>query len=138
MANKKLTSVRGNIRSRVSNRVAEKTEKRTLAPNRALLLVTVVNRNKAEFFVDLLQSFEVNLQLDVSAFGTAPHKYRLVAADPEKQVIFSVIRQDNVKKALDTLLEKFDTLKGCQGIAFTVPISGTIGVAVYQFLTNVL
>lgn len=108
-----------------------------IAPNKLVLLVTVVNRPKAEFYVDLLQQFEVNLQLDVSAFGTAPENLQLVSADPEKQVIFTVIREDNVKAALATLEEKFATIRGGKGIAFTVPFTSTIGVSVYKFLTNV-
>lgn len=108
-----------------------------VAPNKLVLLVTVVNRHKAEFYVDLLQQFEVNLQLDVSAFGTAPANMQLVSADPEKQVIFTVIREDNVKAALATLEEKFATIRGGKGIAFTVPFTSTIGVSVYRFLTNV-
>lgn len=108
-----------------------------VAPNKLVLLVTVINRPKAEFYVDLLQQFEVNLQLDVSAFGTAPANMQLVSADPEKQVIFTVIREDNVKAALATLEEKFATIRGGKGIAFTVPFTSTIGVSVYRFLTNV-
>lgn len=108
-----------------------------VAPNKLVLLVTVVNRPKAEFYVDLLQQFEVNLQLDVSAFGTASANMQLVSADPEKQVIFTVIREDNVKAALATLEEKFATIRGGKGIAFTVPFTSTIGVSVYRFLTNV-
>lgn len=108
-----------------------------VAPNKLVLLVTVVNRPKAEFYVDLLQQFEVNLQLDVSAFGTAPANMQLVSADPEKQVIFTVMREDNVKAALATLEEKFTTIRGGKGIAFTVPFTSTIGVSVYRFLTNV-
>lgn len=108
-----------------------------VAPNKLVLLVTVVNRPKAEFYVDLLQQFEVNLQLDVSALGTAPANMQLVSADPEKQVIFTVMREDNVKAALATLEEKFATIRGGKGIAFTVPFTSTIGVSVYRFLTNV-
>ena len=62
---------------------------------------------------------------------------QLVSADPEKQVIFTVIREDNVKAALATLEEKFATIRGGKGIAFTVPFTSTIGVSVYRFLTNV-
>lgn len=108
-----------------------------VAPNKLVLLVTVVNRPKTEFYVDLLQQFEVNLQLDVSAFGTAPANVQLVSADPEKQVIFTVIKQEKVKAALQVLEEKFATIRGGKGIAFTIPLTSTIGVSVYKFLTNV-
>lgn len=109
-----------------------------VAPNKLVLLVTVVNRKKSEFYVDLLQSFEVNLQLDVTALGTCPDELRYITTDPEKQVIFTVIRQDKVRAALDTLEEKFATIRGGKGVAFTVPLTSTIGVSVYQFLTNIL
>ena len=32
--------------------------------------------------------------------------------------------------------EKFKTVKGGKGIAYTVPMTSTIGVAIYQFLAN--
>lgn len=110
--------------------------KAPVAPNKLVLLVTVVNRKKAEFYIDLLQSFDVNLQLDVTAFGTA-NSLQLVSSDPEKQVIFTVIRQDQAPAALSLLEEKFATIRGGKGIAFTVPFTSTIGVSVYQFLTNI-
>ena len=73
----------------------KETSQKPLAPNKLLLLVTVVPRRKAEFFLDLLQSFEVNLQMEVSAFGTAS-SFGLLNSDREKQALFSVIRQDMV------------------------------------------
>ena len=42
-----------------------------IAPRKLKLLVTVVNREKAEFYTDLLQSFEVNFQTSMNARGTA-------------------------------------------------------------------
>ena len=45
--------------------------KNTVSINRLELMITVVNRNKAEFFADLIQSFSVNMQLLAGAQGTA-------------------------------------------------------------------
>lgn len=108
------------------------------APKKMLLLFTIVNREKTEFFVDLLYNFEVNLQTVLSAHGTAGDQVRelLGLTDSQKSVIISAIRRDRVKEALATLEEKFRTVKGGKGIAYTVPISSTIGVAIYQFLSN--
>ena len=111
------------------------TSQKPLAPNKLLLLVTVVPRRKAEFFLDLLQSFEVNLQMEVSAFGTAS-SFGLLNSDREKQALFSVIRQDMAQQALQELEKKFSTIRGGKGIAFTVPMTSTVGVAVYKFLSN--
>lgn len=111
---------------------------RMSAPRRLSLLVTVVNRNKAEFYADLIQSFEVNMQLITAASGTASTEvlHYLGLTDTDKSVIFSVIREDRVAAALSALEEKFKTIKNGKGIAFTTPMSGTIGVAIYQFLSN--
>ena len=109
-----------------------------LAPKKLQLLFTIVNRQKTEFFTDLLYNFEVNFQAVLSAHGTASdHMMSLLGlTDSEKSVIVSVIRQDRAQEALSLLDEKFRTVKGGKGIAYTVPVSSTIGVAIYQFLSN--
>lgn len=102
------------------------------------LLVTVVNRSKTEFYMDLLTSFEVNLQTAVLGQGTAHSDmlYMLGLEDSDKGVIFSVIREDKVQEAMNALEDKFHTLKKGKGIAFTIPLSSVIGVAIYRFLSN--
>ena len=109
-----------------------------VAPKKIKLLFTIVNRQKTDFFVDVLQDFEVNMQLVLSAQGTAKdHVMSLLGlTDSDKSVIISVIRQDKIKDALATLSEKFNTVKGGKGIAYTVPIKSAIGVAIYRFLSN--
>lgn len=108
------------------------------APTKLQLLFTIVNRNKTEFYVDLLQNFDINMQMILSANGTADTRIQslLGLTDSEKAVIVSVIRRDKSKRALEALDEKFRTVKGGKGIAYTVPMSSTIGVAIYQFLSN--
>ncbi len=109
------------------------------APQKMKLLFTVVNRKKAEFYVDLLGAFEINMQMVLSAQGTAGAQLmeNLGLTDSDKAVILSVIREDRVKEALEALEDRFRTVKGGKGIAYTVPMTSTIGVAIYQFLSNV-
>ncbi len=108
------------------------------APKKLMLLFTIVNRNKAEFYVDVLQKFEINMQLVLAANGTADTSIQslLGLTDSEKSVIISVVRRDKSRAALSELEEKFKTVKGGKGIAYTVPMTSTIGVAIYQFLSN--
>ncbi len=108
------------------------------APPKLKLLVTVVNREKAELYTALLQAFEINLQLTVAASGTANTEMLRVLGltESEKAVIFSVLREDQANAALRYLEEKFHTIKNGKGIAYTIPMTGTIGVAIYQFLSN--
>ena len=102
------------------------------------LLVTVVNRNKTEFFIDLIGDLGANMQAIVPAQGTARSDmlHLLGLEDSDKSVIFSVIREDKVTEALHGLEDKFKTIKNGKGIAFTIPMSSVIGVAIYRFLSN--
>lgn len=102
------------------------------------LLVTVVNRSKTEFFMDFLTAYEVNFQTAVLGQGTAHSEtlYMLGLEDSDKGVIFSVLREDKAAEALQGLDNKFHTLKNGKGIAFTIPMSSVIGVAIYRFLSN--
>ena len=109
-----------------------------IAPRKLKLLVTVVNREKGEFYTDFIQSFEVNFQTSMVAQGTASKEtLRLLGiGETDKTVIFSVIREDMCDKALSALEQKFKTIKNGKGIAYTIPMTGTIGVAIYRFLSN--
>lgn len=102
------------------------------------LLVTVVNRNKTEFFIDLIGGFDVNLQTSVSAQGTAKSETLslLGLEEADKSVIFSVIREDKAEEILRAVDERFHKLRGGKGIAFTIPLSSVIGVAIYRFLSD--
>lgn len=125
----------------------QKTEQTTPAKNeqpfktdlkKLKLLITVVNRKKTEFYLDYLTGFEVNFQTAVAAQGTASSDmmYLLGLADSDKSVIFSILREDRAEEAMQGLDEKFHNLRGGKGIAFTVPLTGVIGVAIYRFLSN--
>ena len=110
--------------------------KQPLAPHKLMLLITVVPRSKAEFYLDLLQGFEVNMQLEVSAFGTARHGFGLLESDLEKQALFSIIREDSLSAAVAALEDKFATVRGGKGVACAIPFTSMIGVLAYQFLSN--
>ena len=112
---------------------------KNIVPQKLKLLILVVNRNKAEYYSDFLQQdFAVNFQTIVQAHGTAnAETLQLMGlADPEKSVIFSVIKEEKAHDALMKLEDKFKTVKNGKGIAFTVPMTSTIGVAIYRFLSD--
>ena len=115
-----------------------KRNKKTSDVKKLKLLVTVVNRKKTEFFIDYLSGFEVNFQTSVLAQGTARSDtlHLLGLEDTDRSVIFSLIREDRAEDALRGLDEKFHSVRRGKGIAFTVPLSSVIGVAIYRFLSN--
>lgn len=101
------------------------------------LLFTVVDRPKAEFYLDVLSQFEVNCQLVTNGLGTAKTGlHDMLGLGLHKAVIVSVIREDLTDEIMNCLENKFETIKNGKGIAFAVPLSSVIGVNNYQFLSN--
>lgn len=110
----------------------------TVTSNRLKMLITVVSRNKGEYYADLIQSFDVNMQIIALANGTADAgtlRY-LGLTDTEKSVIFSIIQESKLPDALHGLNEKFNTVKGGKGIAYTIPLTSVIGTLIFGFLSN--
>lgn len=101
------------------------------------LLFTVVDRNKAEFYLDVLSQFEVNFQMAVAGKGTAGSEIaELFGLNEHKAVLLSVLREDRVEEAMNCLEEKFETIRGGKGISFAVPMSSIIGVNLYRFFSD--
>ena len=101
------------------------------------LLFTVVDRPKAEFYLDVLSQFDVNLQLVTAGKGTATSDLvDMLGLNPQKAVIISTVREDMVDPVMKCLEEKFSTIRNGKGICFAVPLSSVIGVNIYRFLSN--
>ena len=132
----KITAVKKEIKRKVAQRI--KPAANTVTSNRLKLLVTIVGRRKAEYYEDLLQEFEVNMQMTALANGTANEKMLslLGLSDTDKAVIFSVIQESKISDAMNMLEDKFNTIKDGKGVAFTLPISSLIGTLIYGFLSN--
>ena len=115
-----------------------KNEKPTkLVLKKLKLIITVVDRPKGEFYMDVIGGFEVNCQMLLSGQGTARSEIvDLLGLNPEKAVILSVAREDRVPEIMNTLEEKFETVRNGKGVAFAVPLSSIIGVNLYQFMSN--
>ena len=101
------------------------------------LLFTVVDRAKGEFYLDVISQFDVNCQLAMAGLGTAQSEIlELLGLEPHKAVILSVVREDMVESVMNTLEDKFASIRNGKGIAFAVPLSSVIGVNLYQFLSD--
>ena len=116
-----------------------KPKKITLSDIKKLkLLVTIVDRTKALFYIDFLEQYEVNFQMVCYGHGTAEKEmlHYLGLASSDKAVILSVIREELTEEITLSLSEKFHKVKNGKGIAFTIPMKSIIGVSTYQFLVN--
>ena len=101
------------------------------------LLFTVVERNKGEFYMDVISQYEVNCQLVLPGSGTAASDLiDMLGLNKQKAVIISVVREDKVEAIMHGLEDRFRTIRNGKGIAFAVPLSSVIGVNLYQFLSN--
>ena len=109
------------------------------APKKLVILISIVERSKADFYLSALEGFDVNMQSLFYAKGSAPTEMRRYfgIVDNGKAVILSVVQQDKVKEILNTYEDKYFKTKNGRGIAFTIPIKSLIGVSIYQFLANI-
>ena len=101
------------------------------------LLVTIVERPKGEFYLDVISQFDVNCQMAMGGLGTASSEImELLGLEPHKAVLLSVIREDKMDTVMQTLEDKFATIRNGKGIAFAIPLSSVIGVNLYRFLSD--
>ena len=101
------------------------------------LLFTVVDRPKAEFYLDVLSQYEVNCQMIMAGLGTAKSELiDMLGLNIHKAVLISVVREDRMDEIMKVLETKFKTIRNGKGFAFAVPLSSVIGVNTYQFLSN--
>ena len=121
-----------------TKRTLTKTKKQVSNLRKLKWLITIIDRTKALFYLDLLEQFEVNVQMVLYGRGTANSQMLdlLGLVESDKAVIVSFIREDKVKEALETLGDKFQKVKNGKGIAYTIGMDSIIGVSMYQLLTN--
>ena len=128
------------VKNTVSEKVSKpKTTKKQVSSVRKLkILITIIDRSKTLFYLDLLEQFEVNVQMVLYGRGTANSQMLniLGLVESDKSAIISFIREDMVKSALETLNEKFIKVKNGKGVAYTIPLDSIIGVSNYQLLSN--
>ena len=103
------------------------------------LLFTIVDRPKAEFYLDVLSQYEVNYQTVLGGKSTATSEMvDMLGLNPHKAVIFSVVREDMVDPVMNCLTEKFDTIRKGKGVSFAVPLSSVIGVNLLSTMQDTL
>ena len=86
--------------------------------------------------IDRARKLPSTLILRALGFGTDAEIIELLGLNNHKAVILSVAREDMVPAFMNTLEDKFRTVRNGRGIAFAVPLSSVIGVNLYQFLSN--
>lgn len=112
-----------------------KGKKRLTSTKKLLLLITIVRKNKADYYLDLLSGMGANLQM--TALGNGTTKSAIFTDEiGTKAVIFSIIPEDSSVKIMKVLAEKFDELRDGKGVSWTIPLSSVMGVTFFNFLSN--
>ena len=111
---------------------------RNVSPHKLEFLITVVQRKKASFYMDLIQSFDANMQVSIPAQGTADREILrcLGLTDTDKTAIFSVVREDQLEALTETLGQKCRSIKDGEGVAAAIPFTSMIGTLLFGFLSN--
>ena len=78
------------------------------APKKLKILITIVERSKTDFYLDILEGYEVNMQTVMYGHGTAPSDIMtyLGIVQNDKVVIFSVVQEENIKEILNIDLKE--------------------------------
>ena len=101
------------------------------------LLITIVDRNKTEFYYDHIASLGSNMQIITHGEGTNINQaLNILGLNREKGVIFSIISEENETNILESLKKKFNEIRGGKGISLVVSLTSVIGVNLYQFMIN--
>ena len=120
------------IEKKIRNKVLRTNSRAKVSMNRLKILITVVGRAKADFYMDHIQSFGVNMQMVLFGQGTAPREIATAMGLADS----SVIGENQLAAALDSLAEKFNTIVGGKGIAYTIPMASIIGKSIFNFLSD--
>ena len=105
-------------------------------PEKLKLLFTIVSHGKANIIVDTLEDLNVNAQFVLPGSGLKGKEIKSLFEYSEKDVIISFISSEREKEIMEKLEEKFEKIKNCYGMSWTVSLSSIIGVSIYQFLID--
>ena len=111
------------------------------------LLITVVDRQKAEFYQDVLSQYEINCQMILSGKGTAQSEIvDILGLNIHKAVLFSIVREDNAASAIEPALERrirlsssslfCDSILFCSSCCFIIDSNKLIKQAIKCLLIN--
>lgn len=114
-------------------------EGKHLAMKRIKLLVAIVDRGKGDDVVEILKESGVTYNMispSYCASGSDIIDY-LGLSNPERDLILSVVTEDNVGRILNKLLYKMDLDEPGNGLAFTIPISGVSGPLALRYISGI-
>lgn len=99
------------------------------------LLISIVPKDLSDDVIKIVQDYTIDYQTIVPGLGTAPTEILefLSIGETEKNVILSVVDDQDVSDIMSELIEKLDFLGKGEGVAFTLTFDG-ISKQAYKYL----
>ncbi|EHQ89778.1 P-II family nitrogen regulator [Desulfosporosinus youngiae] len=92
------------------------------------LIVSIVNRGKAEKIVDVTHRAGAEGGTVLSGHGTAVRLLLGISIEPEKEIVLTLVEKDKVQTVLDAIVKEVDLNKPNKGIAFVVSLDQVVGI----------
>lgn len=104
------------------------------------LLVTIVDRGKGEKLTEVFRENHVMYNLIMLGKGTAKSEILdyLGLGQTEKDIVLSVVQEDNMTVILDILNEKFQLKEPGNGVSFSIPISSVDSALALELISSLL
>lgn len=104
------------------------------------IFITIVNAGHGNAICKVFQRFEVAAQFTQRGRGTASKDILGILGLEEtgKDVVFSIIKEENIPEVKPELEAYFKASKANKGIGMAIPMTSIIGATLYKFLTNTI
>lgn len=102
------------------------------------LFISIVPYGQGDGLVKLAEQAGATFSYITNGEGTGRNYLPglLSVSDIKKQVVFTIIKEDNAKEFVEILEQRFSTSKAAKGISLSVKLTSVVGVSVYRILSN--
>ena len=102
------------------------------------LFISIVPYGQGDGLVKLAEQAGATFSYITNGEGTGRNYLPglLSVSDIKKQVVFTIIKEDNAEEFIEILEQRFSTSKAAKGISLSVKFTSVVGVSVYRILSN--
>lgn len=107
--------------------------------NKIKLVVVIVERGMGEQVCSLLRKSHVSFNMISPGYGASGSNIKdyLGITSSEKDIVLSVVNDEQIISIMDKLLGKFNMDQPGNGIAFAIPISGVSGPLALRYMAGI-
>ena len=104
------------------------------------LYVVIVPFGNSKSITKIMSRCKSSIQLNTLGEGTANADTRSILGldDNRKDVVFSIVSEDNLKDIKVEIEAYFNANKKNRGIGFAIPFSSVLGIKYYKYLTQTI